>query len=90
LAGKWLEPVPGRRNAWQGFELYVDGSAKSINMETLQYLGWEADATHLTLILKSIGNHTESTGKVIYQYEQPTPDTLLLSNRNNTFTYTRK
>ncbi len=56
FAGVWLEPVPGQFQKEQGFELFADGTAKSVNMATLIYQGWKVDGGKLVLLGKSIGN----------------------------------
>ncbi|UCA61813.1 lipocalin family protein [Chryseobacterium rhizoplanae] len=40
LLGKWLQPIPGMENEKQGFELFDNGIAASLNIHTLQYDKW--------------------------------------------------
>ncbi|MEF9478793.1 hypothetical protein OWR28_14715 [Chryseobacterium sp. 1B4] len=40
LVGKWLQPIPGMESEKQGFELYENGVATSLNIHTLQYDKW--------------------------------------------------
>ena len=54
LIGKWLQPVPGKDNEWQGMELRKGGKAIAVNMYSLVYEKWELQ--HDTLLL---WNHAE-------------------------------
>ncbi len=64
FTGVWLEPVPGQFQKEQGFELFADGTAKSVNMATLIYQGWKVDGGKLVLWGKSVGNGgTQSFGE---------------------------
>ena len=54
LSGRWLQPVPGRDNEWQGFELRKNGKATSINTYSMVYEKWTLQ--HDTLLL---WNHSE-------------------------------
>jgi len=40
LLGKWLQPISGMESEKQGFELYDNGVATSLNIHTLQYDKW--------------------------------------------------
>ena len=57
IQGTWVQPIPGMTEQVQGFTLYSDGSAESVNMATLQYTQWSLHEPE-TLILYglSIGN----------------------------------
>ena len=57
IQGTWVQPIPGMTEQVQGFTLYSDGSAASLNMATLQYTQWSLPEPE-TLILygQSIGN----------------------------------
>ena len=57
LVGMWVEPIPGQYDKEQGFNLFANGTAKSINMATLVYQGWKLEGSTLILWGKSIGNH---------------------------------
>ena len=52
----WLEPIPGQFQKEQGFKLFADGTAQSVNMATLIYQGWRVRDGRLILWGKSIGN----------------------------------
>lgn len=54
LIGKWLQPVTGMDNEWQGMELRKNGKAIAINMYSLVYEKWALQ--HDTLLL---WNHAE-------------------------------
>lgn len=56
FTGVWLESVLGQLQKEQGFELFADGTAKSVNMATLIYQGWKVDGGKLVLWGKSMGN----------------------------------
>lgn len=57
IQGTWVQPIPDMTEQVQGFTLYSDGSAESVNMATLQYTQWSLPEPE-TLILYglSIGN----------------------------------
>ncbi|WP_426478174.1 lipocalin family protein [Chryseobacterium sp. CBSDS_008] len=59
LVGKWLQPIPGMEKERQGFELYENGVATSLNIHTLQYDKWMV--TKDTLFLSY---HTEGVKQV--------------------------
>lgn len=52
LLGSWVEPIPGNEKEFQGFTLNSDGTAKSINMATLQYQKWRFKDGQLILTAK--------------------------------------
>ena len=54
--GTWTEPIPGQEGR-QGIELKSDGTAKSVNMATLDYKTWKVEDEKLILTGTSIGNH---------------------------------
>lgn len=56
IEGRWVQPVPGQPDAWQGIALEPDGKASSINMATLAYDTWTIEGNRLILGGKSIGN----------------------------------
>ena len=55
LVGIWVQPVPGMAMV-QGIELKADGSARSVNMATLQYDSWTLDGKNIILNGNSMGN----------------------------------
>ena len=55
LVGVWLEPIPGM-DGFQGMALSADGTARSVNMATLEYDRWQLFGRQLVLAGKSIGN----------------------------------
>jgi len=87
LANAWVEPVPGMENMYQGFVLHADGSAESINMQTLRYQSWSADASHLSLTARSVGNHSSSTHTLAYEYKLLPNNKLRLKLRDKTYIY---
>ena len=56
LIGAWVQPNPIDAERVQGFNLYVEGDASSINMSTLLYERWSLDGRELTLSGWSLGN----------------------------------
>lgn len=58
VTGEWVENIPGMEYMKQGFRLEKDGTASSINMETLKYESWKTEENKLILSGKSIGNGT--------------------------------
>ncbi len=56
--GSWIMPDPIDSMKVMGVELEVEGAAKSINMATLVYTGWELQGEANKILLKgqSIGN----------------------------------
>ncbi len=89
LIGSWVEPVPGRPDQRQGFILYGDGSARSINMATLLYKGWKVSGSNITLFYESIGNHMRFESSDEYEYEMPDRDILILKKGGWKVEYTR-
>lgn len=90
IPGTWLQPIPGMEDKTQGFTLNDDGTAQSVNMETLQYTTWRRDGDILTLTGRSIGNGQTIEFTEMYNIEQLTSDTLVLRNGDVTFTYSRE
>lgn len=90
VEGRWVEPVPGMENQFQGFDLQKDGKAESINMATLVYERWETDGNDLILYGKSLGN-----GQVIAFHDRMkiaelTDNTLVLQSGEVRITYHRE
>jgi len=56
LVGAWVQPNPIDAEQVQGFYLYVEGEAGSINMSTLVYEHWSVADGVLMLSGKSVGN----------------------------------
>jgi len=90
LVGSWIEPIPGNESEVQGFTLNEDGSACSINMNTLLYQKWVLKKGQLILTAKSIGNHTSSVDDRVYSIEQVGKNNLTLNNGYASFTYKRQ
>lgn len=82
VAGSWVEPVPGNKDMVQGFILYPDGSARSINMSTLLYKSWRTHASNVTFLVESIGIHNRFETEESYRFEMPDPDRLILRTGN--------
>lgn len=56
LVGMWVQPIAGQETKSQGILLRKDGSASSINMNTLLYETWKRNGDLLILTGKSVGN----------------------------------
>lgn len=67
LVGTWLQPVNGQPGQEQGFVLKNDGTAASVNMQTLLYEGWKRKGQILVLSGKSVGNG--QTIEFVEEYE---------------------
>ena len=65
--GSWVQPNPINDKEVQGFILQNDGSAKSINMETLKHIKWWLEYNRLVLIEESIGNRNTSIDTIKYE-----------------------
>lgn len=85
LIGSWVQPAPGSEGkVMQGFTLYPDGTAKSINMATLQYKKWKrVGKDKLVLTAESIGIHTRSTDDETYIIKHLDDKKLVLSVPNS-------
>ncbi|MFS4432242.1 lipocalin family protein [Chryseobacterium sp. S90] len=62
LIGKWLQPIPGMESEKQGFELYDNGVATSLNIHTLQYDKWMVAQDTLFLWYHTEGVQQVSNG----------------------------
>jgi len=89
LAGAWVQPVKGRSTEKQGFTLFADGSAASINMSTLLYKQWSISNASISLTVESLGNHTHSESIETYAYEMPDANTLILKKESWSQAYKR-
>ncbi|MDV4042189.1 hypothetical protein CMT37_05025 [Elizabethkingia anophelis] len=49
LFGKWLQPIPGEEDEFQGFALNKDQTARSLNIHTLLYEKWAVSKDTLFL-----------------------------------------
>lgn len=90
LEGTWTQPIPGQPDSRQGFTLYADGSAESVNMATLKYKGWSQPA-HDVLVLDgmSIGNGVSAPFSDTLRVVRQTTDSLQLRRGSMDITYTR-
>ena len=71
LVGSWVEEgvTVNGVDVQQGFELFPDGMAASINMATLRYKKWRLNGDRLVLTTQSIGNGNSSIDEEIYRVE---------------------
>ena len=90
FVGSWVEPIPGNETEVQGFTLNEDGTASSINMNTLVYQKWVLKKGQLILTAKSIGNHSSSIDNEVYSIELVGKNSLTLNNGFASFTYKRQ
>ncbi|MBS7256369.1 lipocalin-like domain-containing protein [Flavobacterium branchiicola] len=77
LVGDWVQPNPINNKEVQGVSLLENGTAKSINMATLQYEKWWMDNEELFLVAKSIGNRQQSLDTLPYK--------IIKLNKSNLF-----
>jgi len=89
LMGSWVEPIPEEGNSFQGFTLYADGTASSINTGKLLYKEWQIRGDRLSLLVESKGKGVESQDMETYSFEQISQNTLLLKIGKSTFKYKR-
>lgn len=90
LIGRWVEPNPINKKEVQGFELFADKNAKSINMETLKYKKWSLEKNKLKLTAESIGNHSRGTDTSEYIIKKLDATTLILLNGSLEIVYTKQ
>jgi hypothetical protein len=67
FVGSWVQPNPINDKEVQGFNLKEDGSAQSINMETLKVQKWVYNSNKLVLIVESIGNGVSGIDTIVYE-----------------------
>lgn len=68
LVGSWVEPIPGRSREMQGFTLYDNGQAASINMKTLRYEKWRIEGNKLIFTLQNVVNSWSSSEDESYTF----------------------
>lgn len=88
--GRWVERNPINHQEYQGFMLNQDLSAKSINMETLQYQSWNYQDGYLSMTVLSIGNKLSGTDTMIYKVISVDATTLVLDDQGQRLIYTRQ
>ena len=88
LCGIWIQPVPGSHIV-QGVELKSDGSARSVNMETLRYERWELESESIILHGLSIGNGVSGEFSDTLGIVKLTPDSLILRKGELILEYSR-
>lgn len=90
IEGKWVEPVSGMPDVVQGFMLYPDGRAESVNMATLHYEKWEKKGNTLVLSGKSIGNRQTIDFSETLPIEKLDSDNLVVKRGNLSVSYSRQ
>ncbi|MDE5895439.1 MAG: lipocalin family protein [Muribaculum intestinale] len=90
IEGRWVQPVPGQPDAWQGIALEPDGKASSINMATLAYDTWTIEGNRLILGGKSIGNGQTIDFSDTLVVVRLSADTMVLRMGAMDFEYTRE
>ena len=81
IAGTWVEPNPINPDEMQGFTLNQDGTASSVNMETLIFKSWAFDTQTLMLTNESIGNKQTLIGTDTLTIVKLDADSLVLARR---------
>jgi hypothetical protein len=89
LMGSWVEPIPEGGDTLQGFTLYSDGTASSINTGKLLYKEWKVRGDVLSLLVESKGKGLASQDMETYSFEQISNNTLLLKIGKSIFKYKR-
>lgn len=82
IQGTWVMPNPIDSTQMQGFTLEQDGTAKSVNMATLDFKNWNLDNYTLTMQFQSIGNKQTIDGVDTLQVAKIDADSLILSKNN--------
>lgn len=90
ITGTWVQPIPGAENELQGFILSPDGTATTVNAETILYSTWSRNGDILTLTGQSLGNRQTIDFTQDYEIEKLTSDTLIIRNGDMLFEYTRQ
>ena len=88
LCGIWIQPVPGLHMV-QGVELKSDGSARSVNMETLRYERWELEKESIILHGLSIGNGVSGEFSDTLGIVRLSLDSLILQKGDFVIEYSR-
>lgn len=86
LIGSWLDTSDSALH----FSMLDDGTARSDNMQTLQYMKWRIDGKKLILTAKSIGNGSSSISDDIFEIETLTDKKMVLKNGEYRIEYMRK
>ncbi len=90
LVGTWVQPNPIDAEQVQGFNLYVEGEASSINMSTLLYESWSVEGNELTLGGKSVGNGQTIDFSETWTIERLDDSTLVIRRGELVETYSKK
>ena len=90
LEGLWVQPNPINANEVQGFNLFMDSTATSVNMATLVYKKWWEENGQLVLVAESIGNGTSSIDTTKYEIIENTVTDLIIKNNEITEKYKRQ
>jgi len=89
LLGSWVEPTIESKKKFQGFTLYSDGTARSINTGELIYKTWKTHGNEIFLRVETLGEGAESQDIESYVFEQVSSNVLLLKIGQSTFKYKR-
>ncbi|HBH49220.1 MAG TPA: hypothetical protein DDX98_11295 [Bacteroidales bacterium] len=89
LYGEWVAPIPGNDRDIQGFALHNDGTARSINMATLNYQLWHVNNDKLILTAQSFGNGNTLASQEIFTIDSLRGNRLYLTNGNKPLVYWR-
>lgn len=90
LEGSWVQPNPINAAETQGFNLFMDSTATSINMATLVYKKWWEENGQLVLVSESIGNRTSSTDTTKFEIVENTITELVIKNKGVTEKFRRQ
>ena len=83
IAGEWLTPISIEPTQKEGFKLYPDGKAESVNMHTLLCRGWKMKGKDsITFTMESTGVANGSIQEISYKIEKLNKDSLILSQND--------
>jgi len=89
LLGSWVEPLMESKKDFQGFTLYSDGTARSINTGELMYKTWKTHGDEIFLRVETLGKGLQSQDIESYVFEQVSSNVLLLKIGQSIFKYKR-
>lgn len=90
IEGRWVQPIPGQSNNYQGFVLESTGKASSINMSTLVYEAWKRQGNQLILLGKSVGNRQVMHFTDTFEIKKVTTDSLVLAKKRFVLRYAKE
>lgn len=90
IYGTWIEEIDDPNEISQGFVLFPDGQASSVNTNFLKYLTWHRYGDLLVLIGKSVWGHQTIEFSETFKIKKLKQDLMILSRDGETFVYLRQ